>query len=1037
MSKLERAAGSATKAKVERLREDVRKKGLTFEVGVTSVIDSDPQKITGARLPTKEQLSEIDEQAAIAREIGRQRQAVADKAPKVPFDALVTSTPQGTFTTVEPGASYYLDPMASPAAYDWMDPAKYPLPAACSSAAGRWISRDALPPVRNQQQCGSCWAFAAGSTFEVSQAYRNGTFYDFSEQNMIDCATDSYGADAGGCDGGWYFKVFDHLKFAGSPEEASVPYQAREGVCSPEKATSYTDVNWGPLPPADPNDDWRIPTPETIKDAVCKYGAVAMIMEVTDLFFAYTGGVFNEGATSRKKPHAMAIVGWDDSKNAWLIRNSWGTTWGEAGYMWADYNTNSVGGFAYWVMPSPGDGGSKGDGSNLGAYYTRKLTIRNSTGESITLMVQYMGWTGAAGLRWLPQQGLWYSYKNIAAGAATKLGSPYIGSLRARQVLLYAQNAAETKQWATYQTVPLDLVPDGGYFASAPEDFEVEFTPTAVMPRTTIAGQQPAPTPTQRVGECSKWSISRIKFAASTAFAWDPLSAPDIFLEITTSHLTQSSPLSSDDYAKVWDFDATTPLSLASGESVTLTAYDKDVFYDDFIDSITGVVPTLFSSGVWKTVWTYGEMEFTGACVETVAVDDAPSVSGASLASSIEYPGKISFAGTATDDVGLAAVTVTVSGPKGSDLIAISDLAVTGTSKSLVAYSFDSANTTYAGVAGSYTVVLSAKDSKGLTASKTFAVTVNVPPSVSSATLAASAKYPAKLSFSGAATDDVGLAAVTVRVSGPKGSNLIAISDTSVSGVSKALTGYFFDSANATYAGVAGNYTVVLSAKDTAGLTASKTFAVAVNIPPSVSGALLASSAKYPAKVYLSGAAKDDIGLVAITMKVTGPKGSNLTAFSDTAVTGTSKALTGYFFDSANTTYAGVAGSYTVVLSAKDTAGLTASKTFTVAVNIPPKLSGTSLASSATRPAKIYFAGTAKDDVGLTAITMKVTGPKGSKITGFVDTTVTGTSKSLTGYAFDSANTTYAGVPGDYTVVLSAKDTAGLTVAKTFAVAVY
>lgn len=214
---------------------------------------------------------------------------------------------------------------------------------------------------------------------------------------------------------------------------------------------------------------------------------------------------------------------------------------------------------------------------------------------------------------------------------------------------------------------------------------------------------------------------------------------------------------------------------------------------------------------------------------------------------------------------------------------------------------------------------------------------------------------------------------------------------------------------------------------------------MAADAPPSVAGASLPGSVQVPGKLYFSGTATDDVGLSTITMLVSGPKGSNIQAFSDATVSGTSKALTAYYFDSANSAYAGVAGTYTVALWAKDSSTQTSSKTFTVNVtasDAPPSLTTAALPSSVTRPAKIYFSGTATDDIGLTTITMMVSGPKGTNIQAFTDAAVSGTSKGLSAYYFDSANASYANLAGSYTVALWAKDTAGQVISKTFPVTV-
>jgi len=96
------------------------------------------------------------------------------------------------------------------------------------------------------------------------------------------------------------------------------------------------------------SDKAPIPTVDEVKEAICAHGAVAASVRATPAFHHYTGGVFNEhdpGPTN----HAILLVGWDDSKGAWLLKNSWTTNWGENGYMWIAYDSNSVGHAAAWV----------------------------------------------------------------------------------------------------------------------------------------------------------------------------------------------------------------------------------------------------------------------------------------------------------------------------------------------------------------------------------------------------------------------------------------------------------------------------------------------------------------------------------------------------------------------------------------------------------------------------------------------------------------------------------------------------------------
>jgi hypothetical protein len=101
-------------------------------------------------------------------------------------------------------------------------------------------------------------------------------------------------------------------------------------------------------------DGGSIPSIAAIKQAIYTYGPVGAAMCVGDHFRDYTGGVFQTNETcSLVVNHAIVLVGWDDSEQAWILRNSWGPDWGESGYMRIRYGTSSVGFAANYVVHSP------------------------------------------------------------------------------------------------------------------------------------------------------------------------------------------------------------------------------------------------------------------------------------------------------------------------------------------------------------------------------------------------------------------------------------------------------------------------------------------------------------------------------------------------------------------------------------------------------------------------------------------------------------------------------------------------------------
>jgi C1A family cysteine protease len=206
-----------------------------------------------------------------------------------------------------------------------------------------WREHNGVTNVRDQGSCGSCWAFATLGAFESLLMIKQDINTDLSEQWLISCNTLGYG-----CNGGWW--IHNMLVDPGAALEEDFKYAARDLPCReperhPYKLTGYAYV--------DGNDN--IPVVSRIKEAIYNYGPVSVAVYVGHSFQSYTGGVFDKDeATSTPlfgcgKPvtaepnHGVVLVGWDDSKQAWILRNSWSSGWGENGYMYIRYNINLVG----------------------------------------------------------------------------------------------------------------------------------------------------------------------------------------------------------------------------------------------------------------------------------------------------------------------------------------------------------------------------------------------------------------------------------------------------------------------------------------------------------------------------------------------------------------------------------------------------------------------------------------------------------------------------------------------------------------------
>ena len=220
---------------------------------------------------------------------------------------------------------------------------KYIFPCFSNARTWDWRKRSKVTDVRNQRSCGSCWAFATLGAFEGNFSLRNGFQLDFSEQALLSCS------GAGTCRGGWW--AFDYLVSRGVPVESKYPYTWRDDPCNlPTGTRYYKAVTWGYV-----GSNNSVPNIVDLKKALCQYGPLSVAVRVTPGFQAYTGGVFNENDTGNVN-HGVTLIGWDDNKQAWLIKNSWGTGWGSTcehganrGYMWISYGSNKIGYAAAWV----------------------------------------------------------------------------------------------------------------------------------------------------------------------------------------------------------------------------------------------------------------------------------------------------------------------------------------------------------------------------------------------------------------------------------------------------------------------------------------------------------------------------------------------------------------------------------------------------------------------------------------------------------------------------------------------------------------
>ena len=194
-----------------------------------------------------------------------------------------------------------------------------------------WVDAGAVTPVKDQGQCGSCWAFSSTGSLEGAHFVATGELLSFSEQQLVDCAGIRYGNM--GCNGGLQTYAYNYYEAGHNAMlESEYPYTSgttlKSGSCEYDASsatgvavTDYTNVT---------------PNSQSQMKAALQQGPLAVAIEADKFVFqTYKSGVLSSSKCGTNLDHAVLAVGYgsEDGQDYWLVKNSWNTTWGGQGYI--------------------------------------------------------------------------------------------------------------------------------------------------------------------------------------------------------------------------------------------------------------------------------------------------------------------------------------------------------------------------------------------------------------------------------------------------------------------------------------------------------------------------------------------------------------------------------------------------------------------------------------------------------------------------------------------------------------------------------